>query len=264
MTRRHWLTTMTLALIALLAATGAGAAETVFLDDASIIIEINDTDGDAGIQLFLDGEGWDYMAVFDPNGKMVLDFGAGGSIGEQGITELFFESAEPSFDDQPLAELLALFPEGYYRFRGMTTEGDRLNGAAKLTHAIPDAPIIVFPPDGAEGVDPDDTVIEWIEVLDPPGSRMIGYQVIVERDEDDRSLKVFSVQIRRGLTSVLVPPAFMMQNTTYKVEILAIERSGNQIISENEFETGSRGGADDDDSDDDDDDDSDDSDDDDE
>jgi hypothetical protein len=26
--------------------------------------------------------------------------------------ELFFESAEPSFDDQPLEELLELFPEG--------------------------------------------------------------------------------------------------------------------------------------------------------
>ena len=82
------------------------------LSATAIRIEINGTDGDAGIQIFLDGEGWDSMKVFDPNGKTVLNFKAKGSVGMQGITELFFESAEPSFDEQPLDELLALFPEG--------------------------------------------------------------------------------------------------------------------------------------------------------
>ena len=238
MTRRHWLTTMTLALIALLAATGAGA-EIVLLDETSIIIEINDTDGDAGIQLFLDGEGWDLMTVQDPNGVMVLDVFAEGNIGQQGITEFFFESAEPSFEEQPLDELLALFPEGIYRFIGATTEGDLLFGRARLTHTIPDAPILVNPPDGAEDIDPDDTVIEWMEVADPPGSRIRGYQVIVEREGPGRT-KVFSVDVRRGRTSVTVPPVFMVPESEYKYEVLSIERSGNQTISEAEFETGLR------------------------
>ena len=51
--RRTWFTAA--ATIALLAgiATPALAAK---LDEAEIFIEVNDTDGDAGIQIFLDGE----------------------------------------------------------------------------------------------------------------------------------------------------------------------------------------------------------------
>ena len=44
------------------------AQDEVKLDETAIFIEINDTDGDAGIQIFLDGEGWDFMMVTDPNG----------------------------------------------------------------------------------------------------------------------------------------------------------------------------------------------------
>lgn len=49
-------------------------ARTLQLSDAAIRIEINDTDGDAGIQTFLDDEGWDAMTVIDPGGTVVLDF----------------------------------------------------------------------------------------------------------------------------------------------------------------------------------------------
>jgi hypothetical protein len=34
-----------------------------------------------------------------------------------------------------------------------------------------------------------------------------------------------------------VPPEFMASGTAYKFEVLAIEASGNQTISEREFET---------------------------
>ena len=77
------------------------------------------------------------MEVKDPNGNIVLDVLGINSIGMQGITELFFESAEPSFDVQTLDELLALFPEGTDRFKGRTTKGKNLKGKAKLTHRHP-------------------------------------------------------------------------------------------------------------------------------
>ncbi len=125
----------TLALMAGLATPEAWAKK---LADAEIIIEINSTDGDAGIQIFLDGVGWDMMECFAPDGSRCFGVVAEGSVGAQGITEFFFESAEPSFDDQPLEELLELFPEGLYRFKGMTTEGKKLKGKARLTHALPD------------------------------------------------------------------------------------------------------------------------------
>jgi hypothetical protein len=202
---------------------------------AKIFIEINATDGDAGIHLFLDGQGWERMRVFDPDGLMILDFKATSSVGIQGITELFFESAEPSFEEQPLEEFLALFPAGTYRLVGETTDGKPLTGKARLSHALPDAPVLVAPEEGDDTVDPENTVIEWNPVADPPGSSIVRYQVLVLREEP--SLLVFSADVGPATTSVTVPPEFMLPGTVYKYEVLAIEESGNQTLSEAEFET---------------------------
>lgn len=216
-------------------------AAAIQLSDAQIRIEINDTDGDAGIQIFLDGEGWDSMNVFDPEGNEILDFRGEGSVGIQGITELFFESAEPSFDVQTLEELFGLFPEGNYRFEGRTTEGDILKGMAKLTHNVPDGPEILSPAED-EVLDPEAVVIAWNPVTNPfPGTgastiQIVGYQVIVAR-EKPQPLLVFSVLLPADTTEVTVSPEFMQAKAEYKVEVLAIEASGNQTISEREFET---------------------------
>ncbi|MGH9779354.1 MAG: hypothetical protein ACRD5I_13170, partial [Candidatus Acidiferrales bacterium] len=110
-----------------------------------IIIEVNATDGDAGIQIFVDAEGWTRLEVFDPNGQRVLDFMADGSTEEQGITELRFESAEPSFEEQTLEELFLLFPAGMYKFEAGTDDGKKLTGKATLTHAIPAGPEVISP-----------------------------------------------------------------------------------------------------------------------
>ncbi len=239
---RPWLAVMLVVPVVAIVATPELRAER--LDDAEIRIEINDTDGDAGIQIELDATGWKRMIAFDPDGNKILDIRGTGGVGQQGITELFFESAEPSFEEQSLEELLALFPAGFYQFRGTTTEGRPLRGSARLTHALPDAPVLVSPEEEEE-VDPDDTVIEWETVPDPPGSRIMGYVVVVEKDEG--RLEVFQVNLPRGATSVTVPPEFMRPGTAYKFEVLAVERSGNQTISEREFETTNGGGDDDDD-----------------
>ncbi len=214
--------------------TGAHA-RTIHLSAAEIRIELNATDLDAGIQIFLDGEGWDRMIGTDPDGNTILDISAVGSIGIQGITELFFESAEPSLEEQSLEELFELFPEGIYRFEGTTTEGDVLKGKARLTHALPDGPELILPEEDDDAVDPDNTVIEWELVDDPEGSMIVGYQIIVEREIG--GLRVFSADVGPETTSVTVPPEFMASGTEYKFEVLAIEASGNQTISEREFET---------------------------
>ena len=46
--------------------------DTVELGEASIIIEVNATDGDAGFQIFLDGDGWRNARVYDSNGVRIL------------------------------------------------------------------------------------------------------------------------------------------------------------------------------------------------
>ncbi len=181
----------------------------------------------------------------DPNGSTIVDVMGEGSVGLQGITELFFESAEPSFDDLPLDQFLARFPEGEYKFMGMTTEGDELVGTATLTHVLPCGPEIIMPEEDEE-VDPDDTVISWEEVtteFNPDGEctdseelEIVGYQVIVEREEPEPLLE-FSVNVPPTVTSVTVPSEFLLPGSEYKFEILAIEESGNQTITESTFVT---------------------------
>jgi hypothetical protein len=203
------------------------------LSASSIIIELNATDDDSGIQIFLDGEGWKRMSVFDPGGRRVFDVKGKGNIGETGGTELFLESAEPGFDELPLDEFLERFPEGEYQFLGVSVDGDRLTGSAMLTHALPEGAVLLTPVEGSS-VDPEDTVVSWEPVPDPPGSSIVEYQVIVERADIKRT---FSAHVPASVTSVKVPPTFLERGKPYKYEVLAIEESGNQTLKEAEFET---------------------------
>ena len=57
---------------------------------------------------------------------------------------------------------LELFPEGLYRFKGTTTEGKRLRGKARLSHAIPDAPVQISPLEDDE-INPDNAVFTWAD-----------------------------------------------------------------------------------------------------
>ena len=213
--------------------------------DATIIIEVNSTDGDSGIQIFLDGDGWDLVDIMAPDGTTIVDVMGEGSVGLQGITEFFFESAEPSFDDLPLDEFLVRFPEGEYKFLGMTTEGDELVGTATLTHILPCGPEIITPEEDDE-VDPDDTVIIWEAVTkefdadgeckDPTELDIVGYQVIVLREEPKPKLE-FSVTLPPTAMMITVPSEFLLPATEYKFEVLAIEASGNQTLTESTFTT---------------------------
>ncbi len=228
---RIWVTVVAVAALIVVATTpGAWAKK---LADAAIYIEINETDGDAGIHVFLDGEGWDSMQLISPNG---IEFSvlAESSVGLQGITEFFFESAEPSFDEQSLEELLELFPQGMYKYRGTTTEGQRLTGKARLTHALPAGPVLVFPVDGEE-IDPEDAEFSWQPVADPQGSEIVGYEIVVECEEPD--FIEYVAQVGPDVASVTVSPEILGQEDAdeCKWEVLAIETSGNQTLTESEF-----------------------------
>ena len=47
---------------------GAGGRPVEF-SDARLKVEINATDGDAGLQIFLDGEAWNEVELVDPDGS---------------------------------------------------------------------------------------------------------------------------------------------------------------------------------------------------
>lgn len=242
MTRRHHLPKRAwigagVAVVAVTAASGAWAdqptARTLRFDEAKILFELNATAQDAGIQALVDGEGWDHVQVFSPDRDLLLEIDADGSVGDIGVTELFFESAEPSLADLPLDELQAMFPEGRYRFVGTTVEGQRLVGSALLSHEIPAEPDVASPAKGAV-IDPDNAVIAWEPVTEPAGITIAGYQVIVELPDP---LRVFSVDLPASDTSVTVPAEFLDPDTDYKFEVLAIADNANQTIHEGTFTT---------------------------
>lgn len=232
MMRSHLVRIGLVATLLIIAATPA--AQSARLDEAEFFIEINATDGDAGVQVFLDGEGWKRMKIFDPDGNKIVDTKNRGSVKMQGITEYFFESAEPSFDVQSLEELMALFPEGKYRFEGKTTDGETLTGKTRLTHDFPEGPMLIFPIGGQE-VDPENAVFMWAPVADPPGTEIETYEVIVECDEPFFT-KTTAI-LGADATSFTVPPEFLNQDDLdeCKWEVLAKEESGNQTIHEAEF-----------------------------
>ena len=208
-------------------------AEDIPFGDAKIIIEFNSTDEDIGVQIFLDAEGWKRVSIVAPNGVTIFEAQGLSKLKKQGLTELFFESEEPSLDEVPLAEFLARFPEGEYQFVGTTTEGDRLVGTATFTHNIPDGPSIVLPEKRAV-LDPNKVVIQWDPVTTPAGIVIAGYQVIVE---GDNPLRTFSIDLQATATRVKVPNGFLESGKRYKFEILAKEIGGNQTITERTFKT---------------------------
>jgi hypothetical protein len=220
------------------AGTGAdGTATTqrpLELAKSDLFIEINATDGDAGLQLDLDGEPWSQLAIFDPNGRRVMEVAGQGRLRGYGLTGLTFESAEPPFDEVPFARFRARFPEGRYVFRGRTVEGRPLVGAARLTHHIPKGPVLVFPAEDAV-VAPEQLVIRWRAAGEPRGVEIVRYQVIVIHERSDREV---AIDLPATATSATVPPEFLSPAGEYKVEVLARERSGNQTITEVPFTVG--------------------------
>ena len=222
----------------------------VELADASIIIEVNSTDGDAGFQIFVDGDGWKNVRVFDSNGYRILTAGVTGGVRHiGGGTELFLESSEPEYEDlEGMQELVELLPEGEYFFVSRTTDNNWATATAELTHDVPAGPEVANPPvleDGCSEVDAAaPLVIEWDPVeTDISGEGEVeieAYQVIVESETEDGPEVAFSVTLppsEDDMNMVTVPAEALFAGVEYTFEILAIEESGNQTITESCFET---------------------------
>jgi hypothetical protein len=223
----------------------------IVLEEAKVIIETNFTDGDAGLQIFFDGEAWKKMKIKDPNGKSVFDVKGKGGLKELGLTELFLESEEPNFlEDLTLPEILELLPAGLYTFKGKTAEGDKVTGEATLSHDLPCAAVLgePFDVDGAIVPSAGPVVITWAPVtttLNSDGDDCAAtaitvetYQVIVENETPNGSFgnefSVFLPEMGAG-NQVTVPAEFIEANSTFKFEVLAIADNGNQTIVETWF-----------------------------
>ena len=188
---------------------------------AQAFFELNSTFNDMGFQVFLDDVGWDHVSLTDPQGNTVFGIHAEQGRGKLGITELHFESEEPS-----PAELKPKFPPGRYTFHGQTVDGTPLVSAVDLTQRMPPAPN--FSPRNGKLTDKNSTVVRW----DAPGANQV--EVIIEQDELGHSLDVV---VSGSTSSLSVPPQFLRVGREYKIELQSVANNGNRTIAESTFRT---------------------------
>jgi hypothetical protein len=247
-----WRTALLTAL--LLAGTPAQEARSqsgeIPFDVASLFFELNDTDGDLGIHALIDGEPWSVLEIEAPDEHVLLFVRGTGSLAQQGLTELFFESAEPPFDELAPEAFFERFPEGLYEISGRTLEGPEIESTAELTHLLPAPPDNVSVngkavPEDCEGENPPavppPVIISWDRVssshpeigrTDEP-VEVIKYQLVAEREEPDPL--VYSVDLPPSLTTMAVPEEFTALGQQFRLEILVREAGGNQTAVESCF-----------------------------
>jgi hypothetical protein len=236
---------------ALLACALPATAGAEAFSKASLYFELNHTDGDLGIHAQVDGDPWRVLAIDDPGGARLLDIDVKARLRTQGLTELSFESAEPTFDKLPPKEFFARFPEGEYKITGTTLDGKALASLAKLSHVIP-APAAnirvsgaAVPKDCEKGPVPSaaqPVVITWSPVtashpdLGKAGPvRVEKYEVVVGREKP--TPLSFSVELPGTATSFEVPKNFvaLAGAEPFKLEILGRATNGNQTAIESCF-----------------------------
>jgi hypothetical protein len=190
-------------------------------DIAQVFFELNTTDNDMGFQLFLDAEGWDRVTLTDPRGNLVTRLLAEGKLAEIGITELRFESAEPS-----VAAVRSRFPAGEYILRGHTVEGATLVSRVTLSHRLLPAP--TFTPRNGQLVDKDNAVVRWTA----PGAAQV--EIIIENTDLGA---VFDVTVPGSTTRLTIPPQFLRRGREYTIELLSISDNRNRTIAQSTFRT---------------------------
>jgi hypothetical protein len=211
---------------------------------ASIFLELNDTDGDLGIHASIDGEPWTDLSIEGPNERTLLDIFSRGRLRAQGLTQLSFESAEPSFDALAPPDFLRRFPEGRYEIEARAQGGGTLKGMAMLSHVLAAPPeILVSDLPAAEDCEASvplvatPVVIRWDPVTESHPEigksgpvKISRYQFFVERENVQLSL-----DLPPSVTEVRVPAAVIALGDQFKFEVIARTSTGNNTAVESCF-----------------------------
>lgn len=224
--------------------------EEIPFDVANVFFELNNTDGDLGIHALIDGEPWKKLKIEDTRERKMLNIRLTGRLKKQGLTELFFESAEPTFDELSPEKFFSRFPEGEYEVEGVTLDGVEMESTSVVTHLMPAPPRVSVsgqpvPDDCDEDEGPavtDPYTVSWdpITTSHPDLGRsneaitVVKYELVIEREEPD-PLK-FSIDLPPDVTSLQLPVGLANPGEEFKVEVLVREESGNQTATESCFQ----------------------------
>jgi hypothetical protein len=200
----------------LAAASGSTIALEEF-DEFVPIVEINASDGDVGFHVLLDGEGWEWVRIWNADNQPIFRARAFDGLRDQGGTEVFMESDEPpcwhdtedeDYDPDEVstvADFVEIFPEGIYIARGRTIEDEMLRSFAEFTHNLPAAPeteVEVELDEEEDDEEEDDGMYEvtvsWepgedlgeceyedADIPDPAEVEVVRWEIVVEVNEDE-------------------------------------------------------------------------------
>ncbi|MGH8250198.1 MAG: hypothetical protein ACREVI_05800 [Steroidobacteraceae bacterium] len=242
--------------MALTAQAGFGQeAEEIPFEEAQLYFELNDTDGDLGIHGLIDGDAWKSLEIEGPDEQLLMNVWIRGNLRKQGMTEIFFESDEPSFDELSPAAFLKRFPQGIYEIEGITLEGEELEAELRLSHMIARRPgnIRVNNKPAAANCDAtlpvvsEPVTLDWNAVTQSHQSigktgvavKVQQYEVIgeIEREGQNPAVLVFSALLPANVTAFEFPEDFTgLADGEMKFEIVTKLDNGNQTAAESCFE----------------------------
>jgi len=233
---------------------GQEAGELPF-SEAQLYLELNHTDGDLGIHGLIDGDAWRSLEIEGPGEQLLMNVWIRGNLRQQGMTEIFFESDEPSFDELPPAEFLNRFPAGVYEIEGITLEGDELEAELRLSHVLagPPGAIKVNGKNSAANCDAalpvvsEPVTLDWNAVtkshptIGKPNVNVtvLKYEVVgeIEREGQNPDVLVFKADLPRNVTAFEFPESFTnLADGEMKFEIVTKLTNGNQTAVESCFE----------------------------
>ena len=213
--------------------------------EAELFVELNHTDGDLGLHASIDGQTWTNLAIEGPGDHRLLNLLSLGRLRAQGLTQLAFESAEPTFEELDPAAFFRRFPEGSYEIEGTTPDGQEIESTAVLSHVLA-APVSNVTVSGVPAAENCDAVlpvvrapvlIRWDAVtsshpeLGKPGRvRIRAYQLFVERE----GVKL-SLDLPPTVTEFEVPTGITDLGTEFKFEIIARTTANNNTAIESCF-----------------------------
>jgi hypothetical protein len=193
---------------------------------ATVYFEQNATDGDVEVVFKIKGgdRGLAKLTVVSPDGRTVIDFSAP-DASTLGIRQFRFESPEP----RDVEALKAAYPGGVYTFAGTTASGDRLRGAATLSHRLPATTSFLNPGAGARGVSTGNLKITWT-----PLKNVAAYIAYIEQDELDVNI---TATLPGSATTFSVPDGFLLPGKKYQLGVGTVNDEGNISFIETTFTT---------------------------
>ena len=208
----------------LLVVDGSAEAEEKF-EKVSVYLEQNlrDKDAEVKFEAIAGNTGLATLKVTAPDGRTVIDFKSRDS--KLGIRHLILESPEP----KNLVTVQADFPEGAYKFTGLTGRGNKLEAEAVLSHSLPDATSFIYPRPDQKYVAVASLNIRWRPVKNSAAAI-----VILEQEHTGREIRT---NLSGAATEFAVPNGFLQPGTEYTLAIGTVSNKGNKSFTEITFVT---------------------------